>query len=97
MNYNFEWDPAKAKQNLRNHKINFERSATVFLDPKAISIFDEEHSEFEDRWITLGIDENGVLLIVCHTYQLESKSSARIRIFSSRKAEKKEIFQYKES
>jgi uncharacterized DUF497 family protein len=31
--YNFEWDPGKAKENLRKHKVGFERAAEIFLDP----------------------------------------------------------------
>jgi uncharacterized protein len=61
--YQFEWDPAKARQNTRKHRVTFERGATVFLDPNALSLFDEQHSEEEERWITLGLDETGVLLV----------------------------------
>ncbi len=67
-----------------------EEAATVFRDPKALTIFDPNHSEIEDRWITMGISKKGRLLIVCHTFQEESKDSVAIRIFSSRKAIKKE-------
>jgi len=56
LQYNFEWDPYKAKQNLRKHKMSFERAAEAFLDPLAISIYDDEHSLDEDRWITIGKD-----------------------------------------
>jgi hypothetical protein len=45
--YEFEWDPAKASANLNKHGLDFERAATVFLDPLAISIPDEQHSEKE--------------------------------------------------
>ena len=55
MNYNFEWDPHKAQHNYRKHKIRFEEAATVFTDPRALTIFDSDHSEYEDRWITMGI------------------------------------------
>ena len=65
--YQFEWDPIKAHQNARKHGVTFERAATVLLDPQALSDFDEEHSQEEDRWITLGLDRTGTLLIVCHT------------------------------
>jgi len=56
LRYNFEWDPYKAKHNLRKYKVRFERAATIFLDHLAISIYDEEHSSEEDRWITIGKD-----------------------------------------
>ena len=52
MRYNFECNPKKAKENLQKHKVAFERTATVFKDPYAISMFDEEHSDDEDRWVT---------------------------------------------
>ena len=90
MNYNFEWDPRKARSNYRKHGIRFEEAATVFRDPRALTIFDTDHSEHEDRWITMGISKKGRLLIVCHTFIEENSDSVSIRIFSSRKATRKE-------
>jgi len=63
---------------------------------KALSIFDPDHSEIEDRWITMGISEKGRLLIVIHTFREESKGAFTIRIISSRKASKQEIKTYGE-
>jgi len=94
--YQFEWDVRKARTNLKQHGIAFERAATIFLDPRALSEFDSEHSKTEDRWISMGLDQSGVLLVVCHTYREEKGSSARIHIISARKATKNEIKQYKE-
>jgi uncharacterized DUF497 family protein len=55
--YEFEWDPVKAQtNNFNKHGIDFERAATVFLDPLALTIADEDHSDTEARWITLGKD-----------------------------------------
>ena len=65
--YRFEWDPHKAVANRRKHGIGFEQAATVFRDPLAVSIYDEDHSENEERWITLGQAENGSLLVLVHT------------------------------
>ena len=93
--YQFEWDPVKARRNLKDHGIAFERAATVFLDAEALSEFDEEHSEDEDRWITLGLDRTGSLLVVCHTYREETAVSARIRLISARKATRNEAKQYR--
>lgn len=70
--FHFEWDPAKARQNARKHRVTFERGATVFLDPNALSLFDDQHSEEEERWATLGLDETGVLLVISHTYHEEA-------------------------
>ena len=92
--YQFEWDPIKARRNLNEHGIAFERAATVFLDPEALSLFDQEHSQTEDRWITLGLDRAGTLLVVSHTYREETETSARIRLISARKATKNETKQY---
>jgi uncharacterized DUF497 family protein len=95
--YRFEWDPGKARLNLRKHRIAFERAATIFLDPEALSESDEEHSEDEDRWITMGVDRTGTLMVVCHTYREETETSARIRLISARKATKNEVRQYERS
>jgi hypothetical protein len=96
VNYNFEWDLNKARSNQSKHGVSFEEAATVFRDPKALSIFDDEHSTNEDRWITIGISNTGRLLVVCHTFQKDDENDVAIRIFSGRKAIKKEIKQYKD-
>ena len=90
MNYNFEWDPYKAQLNHKKHDIRFEEAATIFRDPRALTIFDPGHSELEDRWITMRISKTRRLLIVCHTFQEENKEAVSIRIFSSRRATGKE-------
>ena len=94
MHYNFEWDPYKAKHNLRKHKVSFERAAAIFLDPLAISIYDEEHSSEEDRWITIGNDHTNNVLVVNHTFHEENIDNCKVRVISARKATKKEIKQY---
>jgi len=96
INYNFDWDPIKACDNQEKHAVTFDEAATVFRDSKALSIFDPDHSETEDRWITVGISEKGRLLVVVHTFQEESKDAITIRIISSRKATKQEIKTYGE-
>ncbi|MBU4184717.1 MAG: BrnT family toxin [Proteobacteria bacterium] len=95
MRYYFEWDPSKANENLQKHKISFERAATIFLDPHAISIFDKEHSQDADRWITIGINSSGILLVIVHTFRRIDALSCSIRIISARKATKRETRQYK--
>jgi uncharacterized DUF497 family protein len=91
--YQFEWDPTKARRNVRKHGIALERAATVFLDPAALSEFDAQHSEREERWVTMGVDMAGVVLVVCHTYH-EAAAGAMIRLISARKATKREARQY---
>ncbi|OKY75647.1 MAG: hypothetical protein BM485_07970 [Desulfobulbaceae bacterium DB1] len=95
MKYNFDWDPDKEKLNKEKHGVSFEDAATVFCDPQAFTIFDPDHSQSENRWITLGISQKGKLLVTCHTYKTENGEGV-IRIFSSRKATKSEKKQYGE-
>ena len=55
----YEWDPAKAKVNLKKHAVSFEEASTVFLDPLAITFPDPDHSGLEQREITIGHTEKG--------------------------------------
>ncbi len=96
LRYTFEWDPIKATENLRKHRISFDRAAEIFLDPLAISVFDEEHSEHEERWVSLGKDRRGSVLILIHTFLEISAAECKIRIISARKATKRETRQYEE-
>jgi uncharacterized DUF497 family protein len=96
MHFNFEWDPQKAVSNRQKHGISFELAASVFKDPKAISIFDEDHSGKEDRWITVGMAATGAILVVNHTFAATRQDMAVVRLISSRKATKAEQKQYAE-
>ena len=94
--YDFEWDPEKARLNRRKHRVSFEQGATVFRDPRAASLYDDEHNETEDRWVTLGLSAGGGLLVVHHTFEEFDANHVRIRIFSCRKATPEQIRQYGE-
>jgi len=59
-------------------------------------IYDTDHSEDEDRWLTLGISATGALLVVNHTFQQVNDEAAVIRIISSQKVTKRENRQYME-
>ncbi|GAC1463513.1 MAG: BrnT family toxin [Chamaesiphon sp.] len=96
MRYNFDWNPAKEQQNIRKHGINFRQAATVFRDPNQLSIYDEIHSEDEDRWITIGLDSTGILRVVVHAFEQVNDSLCNIRIISARKATHSEAKQYEE-
>ena len=87
----FEWDPKKAKLNLRKHGITFDEAATVFLDDLSLTGYDPDHSNDEDRFVTFGISNSGRLLTVAHT---DSKES--IRIISARPATRAERNLYEE-
>ena len=95
--YDFEWDRNKADSNLKKHGVAFEQAATVFLDALAMTVFNEAHSQYEERWFTLGHATDGALLAVAHTYKATSANSIRIRIISARPATKQERRFYAEN
>jgi uncharacterized DUF497 family protein len=82
----FEWDANKAASNLTKHRVTFEQATSVFLDALALTVFDDAHSEYEERWFTLGHTNSGNLLAVSHTYVVTGPASARVRIISARPA-----------
>ena len=59
-----------------------------------MSIYDEDHSDQEERWITLGKADNGQLLLVIHTHQEISPTEAAIRLISARSATQHEQRNY---
>jgi hypothetical protein len=91
----FEWDPRKAQTNRSKHGISFENAATVFADRNHMTLHDAGHSASEDRWVTLGRDRSGKLIVVVHTWDDISHGEARVRIISARPATPRERTQYK--
>lgn len=88
----FEWDEKKNKANFRKHGVWFEEGKTIFHDPYARLIHDPDHSDEEDRFVLIGMSEKLRLLTVCHMYK---KDDEIIRIFSTRKAVRTEIKEYR--
>lgn len=86
-----EWDPRKAKSNLKKHGVSFEEAATALSDLMAATGADPDHSITEDRYVTFGVSEKGRLVVVSHTEKDET-----IRIISARKASKGERELYEE-
>ena len=87
----FEWDPDKARSNLRKHKVSFEEAVTALNDPMSATGTDPDHSFAEDRYITFGVSERGRLLVVAHTERGDT-----VRIMSARIASKGERKIYEE-
>jgi uncharacterized DUF497 family protein len=85
----FEWDPWKAEANQRKHGISFSEASTAFGDPLAATIEDPSHSDFELRFITMGVSSEGWLMVVSHTDTGES-----VRIISARPATSQERKRY---
>ena len=94
MELEFTWNPVKAASNLAKHGVAFDRAASVFADALALTIFDAEHSAFEERWFTLGMDDSGKLLAISHIYATTGPASAQVRIISAREATRNERRQY---
>jgi uncharacterized protein len=84
----FDWDEAKAQTNARKHKVDFADAVAVFEDGSAITIPDED-SDDEERWVTVGTDVFGRLLVVVYTWR-----GANIRLISARKANRRERADY---
>ena len=80
----FEWDPRKAKENLRKHGVDFADAVIALEDENALTIEDLDHDEL--RFKTLAMDLTLNVLFVVHCEQ----STNSIRIISVRKADKKE-------
>ncbi len=78
----FEWDETKNLANIRKHGVDFRDAAYVFSDPFSLSLFDDEHSDDEDRWVLLGNNLSGQTLLVVHTFRQNDVT----RIISARKA-----------
>jgi uncharacterized DUF497 family protein len=89
--YVFEWDENKNQINQQKHGIDFNEASSVFFDENAILFDDPEHSEYEERFMLLGMSETANVCIVCHCYR---ESDTVIRIISARKATKKEVDRY---
>lgn len=89
--YIFDWNENKNQINIKKHGIGFDEASSVFYDEKAILFDDPIHSEYEDRFLLLGVSNNANICMVCHCYR---ESDTVIRIISARKATKKEADRY---
>lgn len=83
-----EFDSAKARTNLAKHKVSFAHAEQALRDPYAVTIEDPD-SEDEQRFVTLGMDALGRILVVVHT-----RREDRVRLISARKASRGEAAQY---
>ena len=88
----FEWDDAKASQNIAKHRVPFDEASTIFGDPLSVTIEDPVQSfEGEARFITIGLSYRGGMLVVVH-----SDRGDNIRIISARTATRNETRSYEE-
>ena len=82
-----EWDKTKAKENKSKHGISFADTFAVFEDPNAVTL--EDFQRGEQRYVTIGMDAFGRILVVVYTWRVDN-----IRIISARKAVRYEVRQY---
>lgn len=85
----YQWDREKAATNLNKHGIDFADAVSVFSDDLAITVTDQRSEE--ERFITIGMDALGRVLVVVYTWR-----DSEIRLISARKATRQERTQYEE-
>ena len=83
-----EFDPAKARTNLRKHGVSFAHAEQALRDPMAFTVEDPDFRS-ERRFVTLGADALGRILVVIHIQREE-----RTRLISARKASRGEADRY---
>lgn len=96
--YRFEWDSNKERTNVLKHEgVTFRLASTVLHDPLAITIYDEGHSESEDRWVSIGQAANGQTLVVVHTFLQIDVEHVEVRVISARRADRRERKDYEQA
>lgn len=91
----FEWDFEKEKINIARHKLSFADACHAFSDFFQLNMFDEGHSDDEDRWILIGEIPAMKIVVVVHAFRRNRDSDeVVVRIISARKATKKERTDY---
>jgi uncharacterized protein len=88
----FEWDPAKARANLKKHGISFDEAEAAFYDDYALILPDPDHSALEEeRLVLIGLSGALRVLVVIHC---EFEEGNLIRLISARRATRSERAQY---
>ena len=87
----YRWDPAKAAENADKHDVRFSDAVAVLEDDFARTLRDA-YSEEEERFVTMGTDALGRLLVVVSAHRGD-----HIRIISARRATSRERRAYEEA
>lgn len=95
--YRFEWDANKARTNQQNHGVSFPLASSVFHDALTITIYDEEHSDRGQRWVTIGQAADGQTLVVIHTFTQLDAATIELRLISARRADRHERQDYEQA
>ena len=84
----YDWDPVKAEANARKHGVRFADAVSALDDDLALTMLDPSLGD-EERWVTLGMDLTGSLLVVVYTWRADT-----VRVISARRATRREQNQY---
>jgi uncharacterized protein len=90
----FEWDPDKARRNLRKYRLSFEEATTAFEDDRSVTVPDPTHSVGEERLLIPGRTSRGRIVVVAFTERGEDIDT--IRLISARLADRGERHDYEE-
>jgi len=91
----FSWHEAKNQSNRKKHHVSFEAAMLVFHDPLHLSRLDIVERG-EQRWLTIGMAGNVLLLLVVHTLEDLEADEPHIHIISARRATRQEREIYEE-
>jgi len=83
------WDPEKLKANIEKHGVRFSDAVAVLEDPNAVTVTDDESDPGEERYLALGLDSVGRVLVVVYAWRGED-----IRMISARAANPRERKEY---
>ena len=89
----YEWDPKKADENHKRHKVSFDEATSVFTDPLALTFDDPDHSQEERRYATIGTSSKERIVFLAHI----DRGEDHVRIISARRATATEAHAYQES
>lgn len=85
----YEWDNYKNHINVLKHRVTFETAIFAFHDPFMMSeLIDDEYFD-ENRWISIGL-VNDVVLVIIHTWRINYYGEEINRIISARTATPRE-------
>jgi uncharacterized DUF497 family protein len=89
MRFRIQFNSEKARENLRKHNVRLTEAKNVFYDIAAVTIEDYDHEQ--QRWVILGDDGSGRILVVVYTY----RDPNFVRLISARRAKPHEIIKYR--
>ena len=87
----YSYDKTKKVLNLKKHGFDFDDAKQVIEGDKTVTFEDNRFNYGEQRFITIGLWQNALVLIVT------SETEKEMRIISMRKAEKHEQTKYHEN